>query len=41
LSFKYSFLFLKCLLALHFTLFRLSPFIWLGFSNQRNLACFI
>jgi hypothetical protein len=39
LSFRYSlFLFLKCLLVSRLILFRLSPFILLGFYNHCNLA---
>jgi hypothetical protein len=37
----FLFLFLKCLLASHLTLFRLSPFISLGSCNHCYLACFL
>jgi hypothetical protein len=42
LLFRYSFfLFLKCLLVSHLTLFRLSAFISLGSCNHCSLACFL
>jgi len=31
----------KVLLVLHLTLFRLSPFVWLGFCNHCSLAYFL
>jgi len=41
LAFRYAFLFLKCLLASHLTLFRLSAFFWFGFCNHCILAWFL
>ena len=42
LAFRYSFfLFLKCLLALHLTWFRLSTLLWFGSCNHCILACFL
>ena len=42
LAFRYSFfLFLKCLLASHRSLFRLSILLWFGSCNHHILACFL
>ena len=42
LAFTYAFfLFLKCQLASHLTLFRLSTLLWFGYCNHRISACFL
>jgi len=42
LAFRHSFfLFLKCLLFSHLTVFQSSTFLWLGFCNHCILACFL